>query len=1163
MRLLVAGCALWAFAVGAAAQTDPAGQTQERFELRNRGGRVPAESTLRRMLEDADRAHAAAALWVAPGDSLRPVLLASSRAHLYPGWQRIVLLDSLCAGGCTVAVDGIAQPVRSGDPVPVYIGLHQTSAHIEVTTSAGDADAVLRVFPPCDAPLPDLPVWPAPDPENPWWVGTYYGSTAVEGWALPRLGADQTFDRPVLVVEGFDPGLSDHIPMIGAGDMHWEVLWNCTESTYPDTEFLPELLDSLHAAGYDLVFLDFSDGTREVAAQSALVQEVIGLCNAWKVGDAPLVVVGASMGGLIVRHALASLEAAETPACTRLFVALDSPFRGAYLPVALQQAIFSLAGISASAHAMHEALNTPAARELLAAHVGSGFADFEALQSLLQAQGLPALPLNLAVSNGRPDGPSLVSEGPLLQASAEVLGWEWAHVDLFALPGNPNHPESSELAYITCDLEIPEPAPLEAGNLWYSYLATAPAFAPAWETLPGSTSNHLESFAAAVESVGLGVDALQSPGLFIPARSALDLDPWESSGISPFDAVSIQPNSRPSASHCDVKDHLPTLLDWILRGDAFLDTPDSTDALLAYTAAQPRSHWIPGTHFYSPGGVQLEHDAALAPCADSVVFHAGSSLVIGAPGHPATLQLHADALLSFEPGSLLRIDHGSALELLAGATLIIGTADAQLLEEGALILHEGATLRLGPSSAVHCDGETSRIHLRGGRIEVEGEATIEGAGRLRAEGFSTVSIGTASTLSVRGIHPEHTALELATSAGLGIYGPGTLHLARGRVRLEAEATCELHARSVWDSLNVVAPFGGASLVNAHRMRASESTFRGIAMSSLHDSGGALLVANCAFEDSPWSIASSGFRFDACRFMQSPVAAVDVAFPSRVMACAFEGNPATDVPLLACEECATTVTVESSQFEHAAVGIAATAERLRVVCSVFQDLETGILAGPGTQLSMEDGAFNTFRDNGVHLGFNGSEPPTLAAGGSTLGAWTEALMEGTWNTPCPAAPFLLDATGQAWWSAAGPGSVGMPLPTVSFEDPACTAAVFAVDPTPILPRGCEDANDDRPVSEAEFTKPRIEHTPDAPAARLVPNPAGSRVHLIPSDAWEGAHWSWQAYDASGRTVHGASDAAVGAITLDVSDWRPGTYWVEFRCDTRLPPRELCPLMVLPR
>jgi|GEM_PF-2999726 len=1163
MRQLVAFCALLALAGGAAAQTDPAGHTQGRFELRNRGGRVPAESTLRRMLEEADRTHAASALWVAPGDSLRPVVLASSRTHLYPGWQRIVLLDSLCADGCTVSVDGVPRLARSGDPVSVFIGLHQTTAHLEVTTSAGAADAVLRVLPPCEAPLPDLPVWPAPDPENPWWVGTYFGSTSVEGWALPRLGADQTFDRPVLIVEGFDPGLSDHIPLIGAGDMHWEVLWNCTESTYPDTEFLPELLDSLHLAGYDLVFLDFSDGTREVAAQSALVQEVIGLCNAWKVGDAPLVVVGASMGGLIVRHALASLEAAATPACTRLFVALDSPFRGAYLPVALQQAIFSLAGLSASAHAMHEALNTPAARELLAAHVGSGLQDFEALQSLMQAQGLPALPLNLAVSNGRPDGPALAGDGPLLQASAAVLGWEWAHVDLFALPGNPDHPESSEVAYVTCDLEIPEPAPLEAGSLFHTYLATAPAFAPAWESLPGSTSNHLASFAEAVESVGLSVTALQSPGLFIPARSALDLDPWESTGISPFDAVSIQPLSRPSASHCDVKDHLPTLLAWILGGDAFLDTPDSTNALLAYTAAQPRSHWIPGAHFYGPGGVHLEHDAGLAPCADSVVFHAGSSLVIGAPGHPAMLQLHAGAALVLEPGSLLRIEHGSALELHAGATLVIGTADAHLLEEGALVLHEGATLRLLPSSALHCDGETSRIHLRGGRIEVEGQTAIEGAGRLRAEGFSTVSLGAASVLRVRGIHPEHTVVELAESAGLGVYGAGTLHLANGRVRLDAQATCALHARSVWDSLNVESPSAGASLVNAHRMRASESAFRRVNLSSTHASGGALLVAGCTFEDSPWSIDSSGFRFDGCRFVQSPVAAAAVGFPSRVIASTFEGNPGEAAPLLALEACTAPVTVESSQFADASVGIAATAERLRVVCSAFQSLGTGILAGPGTLLSLEDGAFNAFSNNGIHAAFDRALPPLLFEGGSTWGPWNDALLAGTWDASCTNAPYYLNATGNAWWGAVGFGPVTTPLPAISFENPGCTGAAFAVDPAPVLPRGCEGAPGDRPVSDAAFTKPRLEASPDAPTARLMPNPADSRVLLMPSDAWGSALWSWQVYDASGRVVECSRNPATGSTTVDVSHWSPGTYTVEFRCDTAEPARERCPLIVLPR
>ncbi len=1156
-------CGLTALVGGVVAQHDPAWHTQQRFEWRNRGGQVPPESTLQRMLTEADRSQSAIALWAAPGDSLRPVHVACSRAHLYPGWQRIVLLDTLCAEGCTLTVDGVASVARTGEPVPIHIGPSVTSAHLELTSVAGGADLVLRVLPPCDLPLPDLPVWPMPDPENPWWVGAYYGSQSVTGWALPRLGADQLFDRPVLIVEGFDPGLSDHIPMIGAGDMHWEVLWNCTESTYPDTEYLPELLDSLHLAGYDVVFLDFSDGTREVAAQSALVQEVIQLCNLWKQGESPLVVVGASMGGLIVRHALATLEAEGPSPCTRLFVALDSPFRGAYLPIALQQAIHGLAGISAAAHAMQEALNTPAARELLAAHVGSGLDDFEALQTLLATQGLPEHPLNLAVSNGRPDGPSLVGEGPLLQASAELVGWEWAHVDLFALPGNPDHPESTSNAFITCDLELPEPAPLEAGNLWHTYLATAPSFAPAWESLPGSTSNHLEALAGALETAGLSVTALQTPGLFIPARSALDLDPWETASISPFDAVSIQPTNRPSASHCDVKDHLSTLLEWILRGDAFLDTPDSTQALLAYTDELQRSRWIPGTHFYGPGGVLLHHDAELAPCADSIVFHAGSTLQVGAPGHPATLHLPADAALVLEPGSALEIAPASAIELHPGALLILATATADLLEDGALIIHEGATLRLLDASILQFNDESSRIHLRGGRIEAEGETSIKGAGRIRAEAFSTVSIAEAATLRVQGIHPEHTVLELTSDAGIGVYGPGTLQVAAGQTKIGAGATLALHTRSVWDTTRIEGPYTWASLVSTHRMKASFAAFDRIWMSQTHASGGAFLATACTFEDSRLRIDSSGFRFNDCSFLRSPISAVAVAFPSRVNACSFEGESADESPMLSLQACPTNVTVESSRFESGTCGIAGEAERIRVTCSVFRSLDTGISGGMGTILSMEDDAVNEFRDNRVHLAFQGAPPPDLVQGGSTFGPWSEALMAGTWDAPCPNTAFHLVATGNAWWGNEGTGAAVNPLPDVTFDDANCASAVFAMDASPVVPRGCEDEEGGRPVSEAVFTKPRFEAVPEVASARIVPNPATAWVHLMPPDAWGLAHWDWRAYDPSGRTIAGSTYPGTGTVRVQTTDWKPGAYIIEFRCESGNPSRELCPLIVQPQ
>lgn len=1138
-------CAVTCLAPAAAAQRTPESQVQSRFDLRNRGAAVVPESTLKAALQAADRTYDAVALFAQTGDSLLPLHLASSRDRLYPGEQRFVLADTLCAAGCHISLDGVAFEVSSGVPFTHCIGPYQTAVHIELTAASSSTDLLLRVLPPCDMPLPDLPQWPSPDPENPWWVGTFYGSDPVEGWALPRLGADQLFDRPVLIVEGFDPGLSTHIPMIGAGDMHWEVLWNCTQSTYPDTEYLPDLLDSLHVAGYDVVYLDFSDGTREVAAQSALVQEVIGLCTAWKQGNQPLVAVGASMGGLIVRHALSAMEASGTPACTRLFIALDSPFRGAYLPISLQQALFALAPNSAPAHAMLEALYSPAAQELLVAHAGPGLDAFEALQGTLATAGLPELPLTLAVSNGRPDGPSLLNTGPLLEASGEAWGWEWGHVALYALPGNADHPESTADSYITCDLTLPHPTPLESGELWYAYTATAPSFAPVWEALPGSTSGHLTSFAEALEEAGLDLQSVQSPGMFIPARSALDLDVWAAGGVSPFDGISIQPTSRPSASHCDVKDHLPTLLAWLLRGDHHLDTADSTSALLTYPAELPYSHWVPGTHFFAPGGVALYHDAEVVPCADSVAFHAGSRLQVGAPGAPATFHIHADQTVLLEAGSELDIAPGSSIELHPGGRLILQTDLTALHGDASIAVHGDATLHLAAPGRIYLADESATVQLHGGRIETSGDVAIAGAGRLFTAAFSTVSIGGGGALTVQGVHPQHTALEVESSAGLGVYGPGELRVRNAQVKLGFAATCVLHARSRWDSTRVEGGWGNANLSAYNRFRASQSSLRRLNFTHSHASGAALQADACHFEDCTLNAVASGVRVTASVFMHAPFAVAASAFPQRIEGCTFTENTASDAALLALSGCSEGATIASCEFSESETGLYVTAGHVRITCSEFYALGTGIAAATGAALSMEDDARNVFRTNRVHIAFDDAPVPALHFGQSTFGSWEIGAFVGTWSMACPDSAFVLHAPANAWWGNASDGAWASPLPGMGFSTSACTAEVFVSDPSPVQHTVCTSPGEDRPIVEAEFTKPRVRIDPPQADGRVYPNPASSWVQIHPPPTWGTSPWTWTAWDGTGRMTTSEQTVHAGPTWVDVSSWTPGMYILELR------------------
>lgn len=92
---------------------------------------------------------------------------------------------------------------------------------------------------------------------------------------------------------------------------------------------------------YDLVFIDYNNGTDDIRRNAALFKEVVQYVNAHKQGGTATgqqnVVLGISMGGLVARYGLAQMEKAQPGSThTRLLVTHDSPHRGANTPLGLQ-----------------------------------------------------------------------------------------------------------------------------------------------------------------------------------------------------------------------------------------------------------------------------------------------------------------------------------------------------------------------------------------------------------------------------------------------------------------------------------------------------------------------------------------------------------------------------------------------------------------------------------------------------------------------------------------------------------------------------------------------------------------------------------------------------------------------------------------------------------
>lgn len=155
-----------------------------------------------------------------------------------------------------------------------------------------------------------------------------------------RYGADKTsataqVTKPLILVEGWDPR---HL------DEHADIY-----------EYLhPQLRVDLFNRNYDVITLNFDHPDFGIGFNGMLLVELIERLNSnLKSGNEEAVVLGMSMGGLVARFALKTMENLNIDHETRLYVSFDSPHQGATLP----EGLYSMASHLATAN--FSILNNP------------------------------------------------------------------------------------------------------------------------------------------------------------------------------------------------------------------------------------------------------------------------------------------------------------------------------------------------------------------------------------------------------------------------------------------------------------------------------------------------------------------------------------------------------------------------------------------------------------------------------------------------------------------------------------------------------------------------------------------------------------------------------------------------------------------------------------
>jgi hypothetical protein len=213
-------------------------------------------------------------------------------------------------------------------------------------------------------------------------------------------GCDQIFDKPIIVVEGFDP--------TGSIDIN-EMRRRLRQSGF---------IATMQGYGYDFVFVDFTRNTTYIENNAKVLEAVINWVNQTKTGTYKSTVIGFSMGGLISRWCLKDMEDRGLQHNVENYFSYDAPHQGANVVLGMQyifqEIVRDMGWTSGELRELGDAFKSPAARQMLVTYADYDNAPFNWFPSLitlnplrdafaqrLQSKGYPQQTLNFGLAFGR------------------------------------------------------------------------------------------------------------------------------------------------------------------------------------------------------------------------------------------------------------------------------------------------------------------------------------------------------------------------------------------------------------------------------------------------------------------------------------------------------------------------------------------------------------------------------------------------------------------------------------------------------------------------------------------------------------------------------------------------------------------------------------------
>lgn len=683
--------------------------------------------------------------------------------------------------------DGLGfRTITPGAPFQVSYASSEVTRHVRLRGTKGDDELLCTYLLKgmgCANGIgsPDPSPWPVEDENNPHRISTTFNGETVFGNAYVLNGNDGVFDKPFLFIEGIDFGTE--LSELRNGTFGWYEFTCGGGEDYPFLSMMPEMLNALLEQGYDLVLLDFADGADHIEKNSELLIHLINLVNEHKEGDEELIVSGASMGGQISRIALRKMELAETPHCTRLWISLDSPHRGANVPYGLQTTLSFLAQFNAEAEVFVEQfLKRPAARELLLLQLPSSGSLYAGYQAYIDELGYPEDVRSIAIANGNLNGQGLpFNDGVhLLDYSCSLGSIDFFKLLIISTGGDPFNSNSTPANNVISHNVYSQvqncsgffdclSGPVFVMNSWevWNYL---PVNAPRLDNAPGGTRNSLVTF---VESMNETLAAMEEEGdfpsfcnpviesweyeayhSFIPTTSALGINTtWYHMNVAqevmgnpsliPFDRYYAVPQGN--TIHSEITpDIIALVLEEVMGGEF------SVSGTLNASGGQPQTFNLAGQTditLYSTevsDGAQLfindlspigagddplnlpnpntHVDVRTSGCGAYIEVRDGGQMKIGdgSFGMTGRLVLRQGTALNIAEGGYLLIEDFSEVVVRSGATLTVDGGSIDLLNGARIVIEEGGILDYQGGEAIQLFGVQSSIDLYGQIVIAEG-----------------------------------------------------------------------------------------------------------------------------------------------------------------------------------------------------------------------------------------------------------------------------------------------------------------------------------------------------------------------------------------------------------------------------------------------------------